>query len=219
MSRAAHSIRNSIAVINGYTMLLSSGALGAVDAGHTEGTTAIESAARKVLRILADLEILESRQDIGDEIEPLDVALLEAVMEVGAAAGRRGVIVELAPTSGVARVRCGHAMLRSLFDHLLEEAAATVESGGRVDATLKGEGDQLVTTVVAEPTIVTAEMVSVLADPFFKLPLPEALDLERTGLALPVAEALARRAGGSFHVALPVRSRLELRVALPAVRG
>jgi signal transduction histidine kinase/ActR/RegA family two-component response regulator len=203
MAVLGHELRNPLAAIRNAAAVLE--VKGATDEEAVRLLGIVARQARHATRLVDDLLDL-SRVVTGKvrlQREPLDLrAVVEHALAELAQAGRTREH-RIAVESELALVHADPARLEQIVANLLDNALKYTPPGGRIEVTVRREGDEAVLSVSDTGVGLTPEMRTRIFDPFAQ----ERRVLDRAqgglGLGLPLVRRLVRLHGGTVTASSP----------------
>jgi len=125
-----------------------------------------------------------------------------------------GVVGEMATDASVAAKAVDiHAMLRNLLDNAIRYTPV----GGRVDISVRREGERVRIDIVDDGPGISADEIERVFDPFYRI---LGSDAEGSGLGLAIVRVIVGRLGGTVSLANDsVTKGLRVQVDLPAADG
>jgi two-component system OmpR family sensor kinase len=123
-----------------------------------------------------------------------------------------GVVGEMADARVAGKAVDIHAMLRNLLDNAIRYTPV----GGRVDISVRRDGDRVRIDVVDDGPGLSAEEMQHVFDPFYRV---LGSDAEGSGLGLAIVRVIVGRLGGTVTLANEATQGLRVQVDLPAADG
>jgi signal transduction histidine kinase len=190
----AHELNNALAVAMASTQQAAKNA-----ATNPEGAAAaIKRADGGLGRIRTTIERLR-RFAMASEgvLEPADVgAMLDFALESAIGRARSGVAVERDYDPHVGAVQCHVAALAEALYQVARNAVEAMPAGGRLRASVRGEGDKVVITVADEGKGMSPEALKHVFDPYWR----HTIAANRAGMGLSAVYGIVTALGGSLRV-------------------
>ncbi len=124
-----------------------------------------------------------------------------------------GVVGEMADARVAGKAVDIHAMLRNLLDNAIRYTPV----GGRVDISVRRDGDRVRIDIVDDGPGISAEEMQRVFDPFYRV---LGSDAEGSGLGLAIVRVIVARLGGTVSLANDSATKgLRVQVDLPAASG
>lgn len=220
LSAISHELRSPLTSIVSFTQLLSEGLGRDSTAEQAEFLEIIGRNAKRLLRLVGDLLLLDridSTQPSSD-LEPVDLPSIvaDAVLALAPQAEERSVTLETRTTAGPSLVG-DPGRLGQLLDNLLSNAVKFTPSGGRV--TVRAEpisGGWLLEIADSGIGIPTAEQ-AMLFSRFFRASNARSGSVPGSGLGLSVAKAIVELHHGTISVSSEQDVGTTFTVTLPRV--
>jgi signal transduction histidine kinase len=147
----------------------------------------------------------------GAVLEPADVAaMLDFALESAIGRARSGVIVERAYDPGVGSVEIHVAALAEALFQVARNAVESMPGGGRIQATVRREGDRIALAVTDQGRGIPPEEIQRVFDPFYTQAKG------RVGFGLSAVYGLVSALGGKVEVHSEVGRGTEVSISLPA---
>jgi len=202
ISTFSHELRTPLASILGYAELLREEVVSESDAGHC--AEVIERNAQRLLRLVADLQVLSQIQSgkLAMEFRPSDLAAIaaSAVAELQPRAQAKHLDLSLAVTDVPALV-VDPACIAQLIGNLQSNAVKFTPDGGRIEVRLGTEAGQAVLTVADTGAGVPAADTERIFERFYRTAFARRQEVQGTGLGLTISRAIAAAHHGTITVA------------------
>ncbi len=220
VANVSHDLRTPLVSIRGFAETLKAGAID--DREHRlEFLETIEAEADRMTRLVDDLLQLASIESgkVPARLEALDpLESARAVLErLAPLASRRQVRLELAASSGPARVRADKGQLEQVFTNLVDNAIKFSPDGGRVLVSAAAAGGNVLLSVRDEGLGIPAEDLPRIFERFYRVDKARSRELGGTGLGLSIVKHIAEGHGGSVSVESSEGMGSTFTVSLPAV--
>jgi signal transduction histidine kinase/DNA-binding response OmpR family regulator len=221
IQNVSHELRTPLALIHGYAELLTSGALGKVDDKHREPLQGIVQRTNH-LRILVD-DIITMLANESRELRREPVLLNKLVSASLASfqtlAARDGLTLDddLAPQ--VSPVSGDKNYLRTMIDHLLDNALKFTPSGGKVTVKLQSTNKDVVLRVIDTGIGIAAEQLERVFDRFYQVNGSICREFAGWGLGLALVKEIAEAHGGTVTVKSQLGKGSTFTVRLPTASG
>src|SRR5581483_11617700 len=202
----AHELNNSLAVA-----LVSAQQAGkSVPEGPTKQALArTEGGLQRIKRTVDRLRRFAMAE--GAVLEPADVAaMLDFALESAIGRARSGVIVERAYDPSVGSVEIHVAALAEALFQVARNAVESMPGGGRIQASVRREGDRIVLAVTDQGRGIPPEEIQRVFDPFYTQAKG------RVGFGLSAVYGLVSALGGKVEVHSEVGRGTEVSIVLPA---
>jgi signal transduction histidine kinase len=190
----AHELNNALAV----AMASTQQAAKAVATNPEGAAAAVKRADGGLARIRTTIERLR-RFAMASEgvLEPADVgAMLDFALESAIGRARSGVAVERDYDAQVGAVQCHVAALAEALYQVARNAVEAMPEGGRLRASVRGEGDKVVLTVADEGKGMSPEALKHVFDPYWR----HTIAANRAGMGLSAVYGIVTALGGSLRV-------------------
>jgi signal transduction histidine kinase len=189
----AHEMNNALAVAVASTQQ-------AARPGQTpeQAAAALKRAEGGLGRIRATVERLR-RFAMASEgvLEPADVAaMLDFALESAIGRARSGVAVERDYDPQVGAVQCHVAALAEALYQVARNAVDAMPGGGRLRASVRGEGDKVVLTVADEGKGIAPDALKRIFDPYWR----HTMAGNKSGMGLSAVYGVVTALGGSLRV-------------------
>ncbi len=205
LARWSHDLRTPLNAVLGFADLIE-GRPGARLSDVQRGDLRrIRQAGQHLLRLVNDVlditRIEASQVELKLAPQPVHVAVAEALALLEPQAEAAAVVLRLHPgTVSVAeRVLADRTRLLQILGNLVGNAIKFNRPGGRVDVSLRGDGQYLVVAVADTGPGIAADALARLFVPFERLNAAE-WQIEGSGLGLAVSQRLAGAMGGQIEV-------------------
>lgn len=226
-----HELRAPVAAIQSYLKLILDGYV--PEAKVRETLVKAERRAMEQLALIADLLELGriGSADARGQVQPVQIEqpLREQAELLSAGARERGITMHIAIGPDLPPVLTNPDQIRSLWNNLISNAIKYNRDGGRVDVTLKRQGDRLVASVADSGIGIPPEAMARLFSEFFRADNAKAYSRMGTGLGLSIVKEIVERSGGritaeseldkgtTFRFWLPVMKQVDAGASIPAV--
>ncbi len=202
ISMFSHELRTPLASILGYAELLREEVASGSDAGHC--AEVIERNAQRLLRLVADLQVLSQIQSgkLAMEFRHADLGAIaaSAVAELQPQAQAKHLDLSLAVTDVPALV-LDPACIAQLIGNLLSNAVKFTPDGGRIEVRLGTQAGQAVLTVADTGAGIPAADTERIFERFYRTAFARRQEVQGTGLGLTISRAIATAHHGTITVA------------------
>lgn len=203
LGRVSHELRTPLHAVLGFTELINSGSLGAVNEQMEDVLGDVLSSARHLLAIVNDLLNISGISAGKVSLAPAPLDLRHAVEEVADAmrhiAGRRAIRISVDVDDAVRAVIIDATRLREILTNYASNAIRYSPPGGVVQVRVRpAPFEQFRIEVQDDGKGIPREMQARLFQPFSRI--EENGDTESTGLGLAVTRLLAEAQGGTVGV-------------------
>lgn len=216
LADAAHELRTPIARMASLTELTLSAPRNAGEAN--EALVRIAGDLQHASRLLDELLQL-ARADAGERMQRLErIFLDDVVMDAVRAwrpAAERGKVVLSVGDIHEAPIFVDPLLARRLVDILFENAVRYTPHGGRVEASVRDDRDQVVLTVSDSGIGMSPDEQSHAFERFFRGTASRAMSPEGSGLGLPIAAWIVDQCGGTIDLSIAAIGGTCARVSLP----
>jgi signal transduction histidine kinase len=220
LANMSHELRTPLNAIIGFSNLL---AMGKLKPEKTqEYATDINVSGSNLLEILND--ILDMAQiDAGtvtlceDVVAPAEI-VVNAVTAIESENPGHGKTIRISDRSADAHLRCDQSRLRQVLTHLLSNAMKFTDAGGEIDVSIDRVADGIDFVVRDNGTGISAEMLSLVLEPFGQAESAYARSHGGIGLGLPIVKSLVELHDGTFTLSSEIGVGTDARVHLPAHR-
>jgi PAS domain S-box-containing protein len=197
----SHELRTPLASILGYAeMLRDDGGRGP---GAVHCAEVIERNTQRLLRLVGDLQLLSQIHSgqLAMEFRRADLADIVAcaVEELRPEAQRKHIELALSVTP-VPRLAIDPARIGQLLGNLLSNAVKFTPDGGRVEVTLRREGEQVVLAVADTGIGVPAADRERIFERFYRTAIATRQAIQGTGLGLTISKAIVAAHDGTIAV-------------------
>jgi signal transduction histidine kinase len=194
---AAHDLRAPLSVINGFNGLLLETTL---SDKQREYLTYVEKASRQMQRLINDILSLE-RIEVMQAREHEQVVLLHELVEISYVqfvepARQKRLDYRLHIDDKTISAWGDPAQIKEAIDNLIGNAVKYTPSQGRVEVSLKRDGDNLRVEVVDNGFGIPPELQNRLFQPFYRALIKETKDIDGTGLGLHLVKNIVERHNG-----------------------
>jgi signal transduction histidine kinase len=215
VSLVSHELRTPLTSIRGYLELMLSEEL---SDDQRRFLRIVDRNSERLLDLVSDLLFLAQIEagKLAIEVGSFDLKrLVEECVEASAAvAESRG--VELEATIGrLPKIEGDRTRLHQVLDNLLSNALKFTPSGGRVDVSLKRDGDTAVVEVGDSGLGIPEEEQARLFERFFRSSNATENAIPGTGLGLTITKAIVERHGGGIEIESAENAGTTVRVRLP----
>jgi two-component system sensor histidine kinase SenX3 len=219
VTNASHELKTPAAAIQATAETIRTAAADDVEAvpGFAEQ---LEREAARLSRIVSDLLDL-SRLEAGttdDDDVSLDGVLRDEADRCNAEAGETGVAIEIR-TVRVPPVSGSRRDLSLLIRNLLDNAVRYTASGGRVAASLRVDGDDVVLTVADDGVGIPSRDLERIFERFYRVDRARSRGTGGTGLGLAIVKHVVENHGGTVSVDSELGRGTTFEVRLPAAHG
>ncbi len=203
VSVLAHELKAPLGAIEGYLHIIKDRSAGddpAVYDRMIERCLVRAEGMRKMIMDLLDMTRLESGTKKREFVEvDLREVAQNAIDTVRPDADARGIVPEL-DADGPLRMIADRSEIEIVMNNLLSNAVKYNRDGGRVDATLRTEGDTFVIRVADTGIGMSAEEASRLFNDFVRIKNAKTRNILGSGLGLSIVRKIARLYGGDAEV-------------------
>lgn len=219
LADAAHELRTPIARMAGLAEFAL--ANGQTASGATESLSLIADDLRHASKLLDELLQL-ARADAGERMQRaerifLDDIAMDALAAWMPAAARTGVTLDMADMEE-APIRVDPLLARRLVDTLLENAVRYTPAGGRIETSVRRNGDRVLLTVSDTGIGISSDDLPRIFERFFRGASSRGLAPEGSGLGLPIAVWIVDQCAGTIEVGNGPVSGTLAKVSLPVDR-
>jgi signal transduction histidine kinase len=131
------------------------------------------------------------------KLEPADVgAMLDFALESAIGRARSGVNVERDYDPQVGAIQCHVAALAEALTQVARNAVESMPAGGRLRATVRGEGDKVALSVADEGKGIAPDALKRIFDPYWR----HTMAGQRSGMGLAAVYGIVTALGGSLRV-------------------
>lgn len=134
------------------------------------------------------------------EREKPDHILRQVVADYTVGAARKGVSLNLSIEEGIPQILLDRDRIKLAMSIFIENAILYTSKGGRVDVSLKVEGNEVVFTVKDTGIGISQESLRYVFTKFFRTKDAVSVDRDRTGLGLFIAKEIVEQHGGTVGV-------------------
>lgn len=199
LATASHELKTPLTVIRGFSQLLSSARLSS-DAERDEAAHAIERRALQLTRIVERL-LLSGRIEAGRvevAVEPVNLApIVTEQVEGMRRAAQRTFALTIEPSP---EAMADAEAVRTVIDHLLDNAVKYSPDGGPIDVTMRG-GDRRVEVVVLDRGIgMDPDQAEHCFDKFWQAESSDVRRFGGTGIGLYIVRSLIEAMNGTITV-------------------
>ncbi len=214
-----HELRAPVAAVQSYLKLILEGYV--PQPKMRETLEKAEKRAMEQLALIADLLELGriGSADARGQVQPVQVekSLRDQVDLLAAGARERNITVNLDIGSDLPPVLTNPDQIKSLWNNLVSNAIKYNRDGGRVDVTLKREGDRLVASVSDTGIGIPPEAMTRLFSEFFRADNAKAHSRMGTGLGLSIVKEIVERSGGQITAESALDKGTTFRFWLPVL--
>lgn len=213
MADISHELRTPLAIVRGELEAMRDG----VRSPDAKGLQSLHEEVMRLDRLVDDLHQW-SMADAGSlsyRAQPLDLSacLAEGCARFASAAAEAGLTLDC--SGEPLRVHGDADRLRQLIDNLLGNSLRYSDRGGRVEARVFVDGDQVCLRVDDTPPGVAAEDLARLLEPLYRGEHSRNRALGGSGLGLAIAQRIAVAHGGTLTAANSPLGGLRLELRLP----
>jgi len=220
IQNVSHELRTPVAIILGYSDLLSKGELGELQPDQQQPMDTIARRASMLHKLVDDLTAILQAEAQEVRLYPVDMSELAAnvVDDYVLAAEKAGLTMVAEVDADLPAVFGDLDHLRRALDNLIGNAIKFTEPGGRISVSLKQIGETLVLDVIDNGVGIPMEELDRIFDRFYQVDGTMTRRYGGTGLGLALVKEIVRVHGGSilvesepdkgsiFHVTLPIES-------------
>jgi PAS domain S-box-containing protein len=212
----SHELRTPLASILGYVEMLREDGVSGPDADHC--TEVIDRNAKRLLRLVEDLQLLSQIQSgkMVMDFRSSDLADIaaSAVEERRPEAQRKHIDLVLS-TTDLPDVAVDPARIAQLLGNLLSNAMKFTSDGGRVEVSLRPDGDRVVLAVADTGTGIPAADRERIFERFFRTKIVTEHAMQGPGLGLTITKAIVEAHNGTIVVDSEEGSGSTFTVSLP----
>jgi two-component system phosphate regulon sensor histidine kinase PhoR len=168
----------------------------------------------RIVADLLDLSRLESGSELHEQVR-MDALVREEAERFDATVVEARLTMRV-EAPAVPTVRGSGRDLSLLVRNLLDNAIRYTPLGGRVDISVRRDGDRVRIDVVDDGPGISAEEMQHVFDPFYRV---LGSDAEGSGLGLAIVRVIVSRLGGTVTLANEATQGLRVQVDLPAADG
>lgn len=214
-ANVSHELKTPLTSISGFAEMLQNGmASGEEDVKRFAGR--IYSEARRLIALTDDIIRLSRIEQSGDvETEPVELrALCEGAVEALRFVAEQKQ-VELSASGDVVTVPGNRQMLDELVCNLADNAVKYNRPGGRVDLTVRREGEWVALTVADTGIGIPREHQARIFERFYRVDKSRSKQTGGTGLGLSIVKHIVERHGGSIFLESAPDAGTSVTVRLP----
>ncbi len=223
IANVSHELKTPVTAIRGLVETMMDDA-GMPAETHREFLGKVQDQAGRLNRLVSDLLTLSRVESGGGALEREALDLRDPVGDSArsfqAAAGARGVALQVEMAVAPVPVLGDREALRQVADNLLDNAVKYTGAGGRVSVHLDAQGDEAVLEVADTGPGIPPEHLGRIFERFYRVDKARSRALGGTGLGLSIVRHVALTLGGSASVdsAPGQGSRFRVRLPLHAAR-
>lgn len=201
----SHELRTPLTHIKGYLELLSSLSLGPLTAEQLHAVQVSQRSAARLEGLIEDLILfsLASRGELSVKLQAVDIRrlVLQSVRAAQPKAEERGLSLHAVVDEGLPQVQADPQKIAWVLAQLLDNAIKFTSEGGRVVASARREGANLVTVAVTDTGIgIPASRLQEIFEPFHQLDGAATRRAGGTGLGLALARQIVEAHGSLIQV-------------------
>jgi signal transduction histidine kinase len=214
-----HELRAPVAAIQSYLKLILEGYV--PEEKMHETLAKAERRAMDQLALIADLLELGriGSADARGQVQPVpvDVLLREQAELLSAGARERNIALDLRIEPGLPPVLANPDQVKSLWNNLISNAIKYNRDSGRVEVTLRREGDRVIAGISDTGIGIPPEAMGRLFSEFFRADNAKAHSRSGTGLGLSIVQEIVERAGGKITAESELNKGTTFHFWLPAL--
>lgn len=201
----SHELRTPLTHIKGYLELLSSLSLGPLTAEQLHAVQVSQRSAARLEGLIEDLILfsLASRGELSVKLQAVDIRrlVMQSVRAAQPKAEERGLSLHAVVEEGLPQVQADPQKIAWVLAQLLDNAIKFTHEGGRVVASARREGANLVTVAVTDTGIgIPASRLQEIFEPFHQLDGAATRRAGGTGLGLALARQIIEAHGSLIQV-------------------
>ena len=205
LANMSHELRTPLNTVIGFSELLQDQLFGELNQKQQRFVRNIRTSGQHLLALINDILDLSKVESGKMELELSAFSLLESLNEslmmLRVKALKGGVILHLEPgPQSDVTIAADQRKLKQIMFNLLSNAVKFTLTGGKVDVSVRRDGDFIEITVADTGIGIKAEDLAKLFQPFTQLELVYSKEFEGTGLGLALTRNLVELHGGRIWV-------------------
>jgi signal transduction histidine kinase len=204
ITMVSHQLRSPLVAILQYFEVILGGMVGEISEKQKEMIQKAQSRLENLMKLINDwLDVakLVSGQII-EKLKPLSLKkVIESLFEdMRPLARKKGISLELKPSSGNENVMGDEESLKQVFSNLITNAIRYNKPKGKVKISLKENKNFIITEVQDTGIGISKNHLPLIFDQFYRVKRTEDQKIKGTGLGLSIAKKIIEAHGGSIQV-------------------